>query len=480
MDDLYMWSWFPNTSLYDFAIKFYESTRYRPIYYILQYIEFLIVKNNVIYFSYINILLNSIVATFIYQFSKKQDNGIIISSLISIFYIMSHFSYYQIHQVIGIIETFAQFFALIILYLCIEYIENDNYKNIKLFFMYFVFLLVAFTHERFLCLSPIIICTFIFKEIKNNIDKNKILKNISVHSIILILEILFIFFIRILATGKVIPAGTGGTFVEDTFSIKECFSFAISQVLFIFGLNAGPEHLVGVTFNDTAPLIKFILFISIILLLSIVSIYVYLKIKNKTKKIINYIYKDILFLLFIAVCIGASSVTIRVEMRFIYVSFTASIIYLSYIISSIFIMLKENKLKKEQIKLFFSIIYILFLGFFFTRNYVEHYYRKYYPKIYCITDQMRVNSLADNTVYKYGVDETLNNKRVFIFYNKYNFTKFYSEYFFKIYDKNFEGIPIQFIYDDKDFPKDFNPENDILLLEDFNNNGYIDVTKQFN
>ena len=480
MDDLYMWSWFPNTSLYDFAIKFYESTRYRPVYYILQYLEFLFVKNNVIYFSYVNIFLNSLIATFVYKFSKKLNNGIFISFLIGFFYIMSHFSYYQIHQVIGIIETFAQFFALLILYICINYIENDDYNKTKLFSIYFLFFLVAFTHERFLCLAPLIILSFIFKKIKN---EDKSLKNIFITSTILVIEILLILYIRILGTGKMLPAGTGGTFVEDTFSIKECFSFLISQILFIFGINAGPEHLVGITFNDTISLIKNIIYISILFILIILSIYIYLKIKYISKIKTNNKFKcffiDVLFLTFIASCIGASSVTIRVEMRFVYVSFTASIIYLSYILSSIHTMLRQEIIKKEQIELFFLLTYMSFIGFFITRNYVEHYYRRYYSKIYCITDQMRVNSLADNTVYKYGIDEILNNKRVFIFFNKYNFTNFYSEYFFKIYDKNYIGIPIHFINDDKDFPSDFNPENDILLLEDLNNNGYINVTDQF-
>ncbi len=51
--------------------------------------------------------------------------------------------------------------------------------------------------------------------------------------------------IRRLNIGSVVPAGTGGTQVTETYSLSEAIGYALSQVAYIFGCNAGPEHLDG-------------------------------------------------------------------------------------------------------------------------------------------------------------------------------------------------------------------------------------------
>ena len=45
---------------------------------------------------------------------------------------------------------------------------------------------------------------------------------------------------------------------------------------------------------------------------------------------LRIIWNSVLFLLFIGACIASSSVTIRVEMRWVYVSLTASLLFLAY------------------------------------------------------------------------------------------------------------------------------------------------------
>ena len=361
-DDLASWSWFPGLNFYDFAIKFYDTaTRYRPVFYALEYIEYFIVGNHVKWFTCINVFLNSIIATFVYKFAKKNSKSTIVAFIISLCYIISHFSYYQITQVIGILETYSQLFALIILYLCISYIDNDNYSLPKLSFIYIVYFLASFTHERYMFLAVPIIFTIIAKcllknsqHISNNKYKNNQFKNTILHLIIFTLEITSIVYIRILSTGKFIPSGTGGTEVNETFNIVEAFTFAINQVLFIFGIksfdveykfvfifgiNIGPEHLVGMPFETMPIYLKIILFVSILILLSIIFIYILVKANyiknNKTQNLLDLIYQDILYIVFIMLAIGSSSVTIRVEMRFVYVSFTASMLYLSYMIGEI-------------------------------------------------------------------------------------------------------------------------------------------------
>ena len=494
-DDLASWSWFPGLSFYDFAIKFYDSaTRYRPVFYALEYIEYYIVGTHVKWFTYINVFLNSIIATFVYKFAKKNSNSNFIAFAVSMCYIISHFSYYQITQVIGILETYSQLFALIVLYLCIIYIENNNHNNLKLSFLFILYFLASFTHERYMFLAVPIFFALTCNYILNKSNNKKVLTTY----IIFILEIALIIYIRILSTGKFIPSGTGGTEVNETFNLIEALTFSINQVLFIFGINIGPEHLVGMPYNNTSIPIRILLFISIIILLSIILVYILSKAKyikksiNNNTSLLYYLYKDILYIGFIMLAIGSSSVTIRVEMRFVYVSFTASMLYLAHMLGEIkiysndFTHKSDNYLNTDILynikhitkKKCLLIIYILFICFFLSRNYVEFCYRKTYPKIHCVTDLLRVNSLADLTVYKYGIDE-LKKKRVYILYNYYEWTAFYREYFYKIYDKTNEGLTIGLINSPEDIPKDFDKNNDILLFEDIANYGYQDITQQF-
>ena len=84
-------------------------------------------------------------------------------------------------------------------------------------------------------------------------------------------------------------------------------------------------------------------------------------------------------------CIGASSVTIRIEMRFIYVSFIVAIIYLSYMFSCIFEII-NNKI----IKFLFVLIMLIIVLF---RIPIEMEYRSNYDKLYCFVDMKKANSM---------------------------------------------------------------------------------------
>ena len=287
---------------------------------------------------------------------------------------------------------------------------------------------------------------------------------------ILILEILLICYIRFLAIGKVMPAGTGGTYVEETFNILGCLKYCFIQVAFIFGINIGPDYLYGIDFASLPDkMSKYSLIVSIVLILAVILWYIIIRIMNKQK--MKYVAADLLFLSFIAVCIGASSVTIRVELRFIYVSFTAAMLYLLYMCSFIVSKLKSKKLR---------ILTILLVALaFVTRIPIELSYRKYFPKIHCIVDMIRVNSIYDNTIGKYGVDDIVNNKKIYVINKYYGLTNFYAESILKIYDINDVGKPMIMVSDLSEIPQeDIGNSNVIILYEDITNNNYAVLNLQ--
>ena len=122
---------------------------------------------------------------------------------------------------------------------------------------------------------------------------------------------------------------------------------------------------------------------------------------------------------------------------------------------------------------------LLFMAYGAVMTPVEHYDRQHYPNIFFFFDQDRVNSLADCTIDAVGAGEFLGKKQVYIYYNYYEMSDFYAEYFYKPFDpeKTGQGTEIHFINRPDELPADATVENSVVLME-HGNRGYIDVTAQ--
>ena len=235
MDDLYSWSWFRGINIFEYAFKFYEgSSKYRPFYEALQYIIHALVDTDPTRYTFINKILNAFTATFIYFFSRKLKSGRITSILVSILYIVGHYAYYQIGQGIGVLETASLTFSIITLYFAVKLtglINEDNEKrtlremNINALLMFLFYFITVFTHERFLGIAAPMFFAILFLENYNKSKDSDIKKLKITYMIVFAVEIILILALRMIAIGKVVPAGTGGTNVEETFKISECIKY---------------------------------------------------------------------------------------------------------------------------------------------------------------------------------------------------------------------------------------------------------------
>lgn len=356
-----------------------------------------------------------------------------------------------------------------------------------------------------------------WKEREQKEKKKKIFFFTSHLPYILPLAQAFLFYaIRKFAIGSFVPKGTGGTEVSESFKLGEALQNAFAEVYYIFGFQKGPEHLNGIPWEKVSPDIRKLVYASIAVLAFTVMlslIFALVRIfkmekstgrnagsgmesgsgssiensigKKATKDLVNnsvsdsvnnlrseqkreklarlrtFIGNNILFLLFIALCIGSSSVTIRVEMRWVYVSFAASLLYFSYLLG-------VSRLPLGT---------IFCLAFICLRLPVERYYRSYFPQIYFWEDQDRMNSLAEQTIEKYGREGVLG-KQVYILENKYKMSKFYGDTFFQVFDEDFSGhgTKIHFIQDLTRLPKSANRKNSLVLEEVPEQRAYRDIT----
>lgn len=545
-DDLYLWSFYGCEDFWSFTFPKVTKGNFRPFYWALSYLEFRLIGPHVHWYARFNVLLNVAIAWVIYFFSRRLSRltrmpqgmriGQAVGLLTGMLYLQSHFAAYQIAQVLGLLESLALLLALLTLWGLFDYMEGRGTRAYLRACL--CFFLVIFTHERFIALAPLFylavltqyqterrLCQRFAPSRTSEVPRtsqppasasttecdtpgsdmlsgNRLGRLLE---LLLPLLILAVFFgTRMVVAGEAIPVGTAGTKVQDTFSLAQALGFAFSQVAYIFGVNAGHAIFCGVSFGDSAHWVQALIVLSWLCLLLMLLLYVR-RAWRRGRITPRLIGENLLFICFIALCIGSSSITIRLETRWVYVSYTAALLYLSYMLGEI---AKSGVVKPEAgravrtraatvqrasaasvsasgeraacrgmaMVLAFS---LLFMAYGAVMTPVERYDRQHYPNIFFFFDQDRVNSLADCTIDAVGAGEFLGKKQVYIYYNYYEMSDFYAEYFYKPFDpeKTGQGTEIHFINRPDELPADATVENSIVLME-HGNRGYIDVTAQ--
>ena len=516
-DDLYLWSFYGCEDFWSFTFPKVTKGNFRPFYWALSYLEFRLIGPHVHWYARFNVLLNVAIAWVIYFFSRRLSRltrtpqgmriGQVVGLLTGMLYLQSHFAAYQIAQVLGLLESLALLLALLTLWGLFDYMEGRGTRAYLRACL--CFFLVIFTHERFIALAPLFYLA-VFTQYQTERRLCRRFARLRTVELLLPLLILAVFFgTRVVVAGEAIPVGTAGTKVQDTFSLAQALGFAFMQVAYIFGVNAGHAIFCGVSFGDSAHWVQGLIVLSWLCLLLMLLLYVR-RAWRRGRITPRLIGENLLFICFIALCIGSSSITIRLETRWVYVSYTAALLYLSYMLGEI---AKSGAVKPEAgravrtraatvqrasaasvsasgeraacrgverprtaMVLAFS---LLFMAYGAVMTPVEHYDRQHYPNIFFFFDQDRVNSLADCTIDAVGAGEFLGKKQVYIYYNYYEMSDFYAEYFYKPFDpeKTGQGTEIHFINRPDELPTDATVENSIVLME-HGNRGYIDVTAQ--
>ena len=550
-DDLYLWSFYGCEDFWSFTFPKVTKGNFRPFYWALSYLEFLLIGPHVHWYARFNVLLNVAISWVIYFFSRRLSRGTrvpqgvlpgqAVGLLTGMLYLQSHFAAYQIAQVLGLLESLALLLALLTLWGLFDYMEGRGTRAYLR--ACFCFFLVIFTHERFIALAPLFyLAVFTQYQTERRLCRRFVPSRMSevprtsqppasagttecdtpgsdmlsgnrlgrLLELLLPLLILAVFFgSRMVVAGDAIPVGTAGTKVQDTFSLAQALGFAFTQVAYIFGVNAGHAIFCGVSFADSARWVQALIGLSWLSLLLMLLLYVR-SVWKKGRITPRRIGENLLFICFIALCIGSSSITIRLETRWVYVSYTAALLYLSFMLGEI---AKSGRVKPEASRtvrtraavpqrtsmdsvsasgehgerfgmkkcrtamvLTFSLLFMVY-GAVMTP--VEHYDRQHYPNIFFFFDQDRVNSLADCTIDAVGAENFLGKKQVYIYYNYYEMSDFYAEYFYKPFDpeKTGQGTEIHFINSPDELPADATVENSIVLME-HGNRGYIDVSAQ--
>ena len=502
MDDLYLWSCYGEQSFREFVFPM-GGTRFRFVFYLAAWLELFFLGNHVTWMVPFNIVLNSIIAWSLYRIFVKVSGGRkFVSLALAAAYLLSRMSYYQIGQFYGLMERLGLWAVVGLLYGVYVYV---NEKRASAYFwangLYF---LASFIHERYMVLLPVLLLGLVFgrwagirekssrewsvgspkeEEVRRDAGRSRsrasrsgsprtgrsggpgtgrkpgasssgasgwLLLAVTAATAVLIQVI------RLFTIGTLSPAGTGGTDVADTFKISDAIAHAWEQVAFVFGRNSGPDYLCIEPFAKAPSDIRFLILASNAVLGLAVLIFLIGMIRDRGR-VLAHGRNLVLFLAFIALCIGSSSVTIRVEMRWVYVVYAAALLVLAYMTS---LMGPAGFLA------------ILYAALIFP---AETYYREHWSNLYLWPDQMKYNSLAEETVEKYGDD--IFDKQVYIIRDTYEISEFTAETFLKVYDRDGKGKNTELRFIDSDFDLPEITDDMVILGEDPEANGFQDVTE---
>lgn len=456
MDDLYLWSCYGEQSFTQFVFPI-GSTRFRFVFYLLAWLELGLFGSHIDWFVPFNIFLNGCIAYTLHRFGKRLSGRWLIGLGTGFLYLLSRMSYYQISQVYGLMESLALWAAIGILYCLFSYINEEGSKKNLLIISTSLYFSVCFIHERYMVLLPLFYAAFLIKKEKQKAPW------ISITAAFCAVQA-----IRLVTIGSISPAGTAGTTVAETFSLIAVLKYAVSQVLYLLGINAGPSHLNGASWQDSPAYVHVLVVFSCLVLAAMTALFLIRVIKEKEQRR-KRLSITALFLLFIALCIGSSSVTIRVETRWVYVSMTAAWLFADYMCG---VVISKNE---KRVPLIRPLGYVsLFLLYIVLMVPVESFYRGKYDNLYYWTNQLRYNSLAEETYGKYGQD--LFGKHIYIIGNSYEMSDFTARTFFKTFDKarKAEGTTVQFVDSIYDFG--LVTPNMLILREDPGNKAFQEIT----
>ena len=458
MDDLYQWFCFNDNPFFT-AVFTSGGTRFRALYNLVAWTEMKLFGTHVNWYVPFNIVLNSCLAYNLYRMAKRFSHSAYVGILCAVMFLMSRMSYYQIGQALGLMETMAMWMALGILYFLLEYLgdEDETSANRRLYLAAVLYFCVCLVHERYMVLLPLFYFSLLFK-----LSKNWKLWAAPTVGFALIQLLRFIFI------GTISPPGTGGTDVVDTMSVSSVLHCVLSQIAYIFGINAGPEHLNGQNFRE-APLGVTILIALADLMIAVLVLAFVIRVLHKGKKMVPYLQKTFLFVAFIGACIVCSSVTIRVEMRWVYVSLAAALLFLSWMYGSLTEqMAKRGRWVQALPYLSLFTLYVLFM------LPVEHYYRGLFPNLYYWADQEHYNALAEETYGQYGVG--IFGKTIYIVGDKFEMDDFTQAEFFRVFDRlNREDcVKVVHIRDLRDIG--LITDDMLVIQEDPENNRFQDIT----
>lgn len=435
------------------------ANKFRPVWMAATYLILKFSEENWNLIGEVLLFIHSLNAVLVFAFIYRlqKECGIIrknaMAFLGSILFLASHFSFYVNSELTGLIESMGYLLALGILYLLVLYVDGWNKKYYNFAVVLYGFLL--YTHERYFVLFFLFTAAVAIMPVSFRKSFNMLLfPGVLLGSFWLLRFILFV--------GRIMD-GTGGTNIAETFNIVTAIKFCFSQVGYILGFQCGPQYMNGIEAGQVSWNVNLYLVIRLAFIVFIVCLFGKLLIMD-TEFRKNHAGNLCLFLCFIALCIGSSSITIRVGMQWVYVSYTAFLIMLFWILDAL----------KGYYGIKFSVV-LSFILFFILTLMTEKYYRSYYGNIANCEERTMTRELYRATVGKYGFG--MEEKEIIIISDDPFFKDTKQERWKQIFAPYIDSSRLEVSYANSyNTARKSMTDRTVVLIEDRGEKRYTDVT----
>ena len=455
LDDYGLWMSMKNDGFAAFALNL-GANKIRPVAYAVMYIFGKLAEPYPEIMGFEVLLLHGLLAVMVFLMSKKMTQNSLVAFALSMAYQASRFAYYNATQYLGIMEDLGMLFTTLMLYSLYSGLLE---KNMRPWATSLWYVLAMFSHERYMLLFPVLLYAAFF--VKDRKQK----KQMIVQSVLLFAGMVVL---RAILFGNRLFDGTGGTDIKQTFSLMQAFAFAVNQVAYLFGWNAGEKYLNGYTQEEYSQNLVVFTIIMDICVLCVLIVAIVILCFSKEKEVRKEFFQiSGLFLIYIAMNIGSSSTTIRLELRWIYVSFLAMLLFLAYLYS----LISSLASSKKCITQLLSVVVCAYAA---LSCFNDAIIRKEWEWIYFYYDKNSADSLWDETYRKYG--EKLWEKEILIVGNVENEERQVREWLLAYPDgENAMEMKIQAVENISDVPA-VSTEKSLILLHG-NSRFYRDITE---
>lgn len=485
-DDLSLWVSFSEQSFFSYVFPL-GGPRFRCLYYLASWLELALVGPHIHWLVPINIVLNGILAVMLCFIGERLSGRKFLGFLSGLCFLMSRMAFYQIGLMHGLMETMAFGLAVWLFYCLYRYLHEKQEKIWYFHGACILYFALCFVHERFMVL---VVLFYLVLAVKRRFQPRKWFWPVR--------QLLFVLVIRFLTMGKVPFAGVRAFFRGKGPSVREITANMKTQLAYLLGINAGPQYLNGLSWQDTPGRIRFLVYGADIVLLVLLAAFL-VKLVKMNEQRLELLGEMVFFLAFPALCMLAASTSSPMGMQQVYISYGAMLLMMNFL-CGVLAPKKEaadpakasvagdsaeaNYLsqhspqfahKKDYRRLICagciggSLVYLLLMAP------AEQFFRGYYDRIYLWPDKQKYNSLAEQTYGIYGED--IFGKTIYILGNEQEISEEAAEYFFRVFDRErkAEGTRLAFIDSVGDIG--LVTEQMLVLRQDEKENCFQDVTQ---
>ena len=341
-----------------------DGFRFRPVSQLAIQIAWQVCGCDAARFIQIIPCLNILMGVILFLAADHLFKNRLLSFAIGAAYLTARFAYYQVLQLLGIMEGSALFCAMAVLLFAIDFVFNERNRGIWLALLFY--LLAIYCHERYMTLGAVPMAAIWLRAFKRGNRGLSLFRRVLYSAVTVAICAGALAARFILFRGNA-WTGTGGTDMQSTFSARSVLTFMLKHILYLMGRGADEAYLSGYPTAEMSGAVTAATLIYELCFAGLIAACAVVYLKDGREKRGDILRGMLLVAVFIGACILAASTTIRVEMRWVYVSYTALLIGAGMMASYAL---------HGPVKVMRVVAGALAAAFFLSTCYVEYAYRK--------------------------------------------------------------------------------------------------------